>query len=82
MKTNHNLLNDIWTAGMRSGLLGLLFLAWLAIVPGRAAAEVFPADTEWLPLTQNGQGIGDPLSDGQGNGREIVGDPASPAFYF
>jgi MYXO-CTERM domain-containing protein len=46
-----------------------------------ALAATFPADADYNALTQNGQGIGDPLADGQNNGREIVGDANDPAMF-
>ncbi len=47
-----------------------------------AFAATFPLDSAWIPLTQAGLGMGDPLADGQGNGREIVGSPTDPAIYI
>jgi hypothetical protein len=38
-----------------------------------AFAATFPADNLWQPLTSAGQAVGDPTTDGKGNGREIVG---------
>ncbi|MBW2529388.1 MAG: hypothetical protein JRI23_34745 [Deltaproteobacteria bacterium] len=63
-------------------------LAWatsgsaVLTVSALALAATFPADSDYNALTQNGQGIGDPLADGQNNGREIVGDENDPAMYI
>jgi MYXO-CTERM domain-containing protein len=61
------------------------WLASLAIVSalgfsGSALAQSFPQDASWVPLTQGGVPIGDPIGDSQ-NARDIVGDAASPAAY-
>ncbi|MFM2161473.1 MAG: hypothetical protein RLZZ383_985, partial [Pseudomonadota bacterium] len=46
-----------------------------------ARASDFAAVT-WEPLTQAGVGLGDPITDGQNGGREVVGDAATPAAYW
>lgn len=45
------------------------------------AAQAFPADASWTALEQQGQGMGDPTTDGSTQGREIVGSTTHPAVY-
>src|SRR5688572_8590133 len=33
-------------------------------------AATFPATADWIPITQAGQGMADPTTDGANNGRE------------
>jgi MYXO-CTERM domain-containing protein len=40
----------------------------------KSQAATFPADSEWIPLRQAGATIGDVITDGNNNGRELVGD--------
>jgi outer membrane protein OmpA-like peptidoglycan-associated protein len=70
---------------VRFGALGLA----LAIGLGACAepeslgnlelAATFPSDASWRPLLQGGTNMGDVTTDGQNNGREIVGSSVYPA---
>jgi large repetitive protein len=63
--------------------LCLVTIACSDAPPGSARfAATFPADTDWVTITQFGIGISDPLADGQNNGREIVGDATDPAVFM
>ncbi len=59
-----------------------VILAALLGAERTAAAATFPADNVWTPITQSGVGLGDPNTDGQTGGREIVGTGATPALYI
>ncbi len=63
-------------------LVGAASLAALALVAGPANAATFPADGAWKAIQQKGTAIGDVATDGQNNGREIVGDAANPAVFI
>lgn len=57
-------------------------LATLALAASsNAFAFTFPADDAWRPLLQEGEYLDDPLGDGAGNGRDIVGDATGAAIY-
>jgi hypothetical protein len=57
-------------------------LATLALAASsNAFAFTFPADEAWRPLLQEGEYLDDPLGDGAGNGRDIVGDATGAAIY-
>lgn len=61
---------------------GLAALVVLLASAGQAGAALFPADSAWIPINQAGQPIGDPGTDGSGNGREIIGSDQFPAVYI
>ncbi len=72
---------DHWHGRSATCKLAGLAIAVALGVASPAAAATFPADDAWTPVTQAGQGIGDVTSDGQNNGREIVGSTDFPAVY-
>src|SRR4051812_6773574 len=64
--------------------LSAALIGFAALAGGErtAHAATFPADNVWTPITQSGQGLSDPQTDGQNGGREIVGTTALPALYI
>ena len=69
-------------AGFALGARLLVALGVSSVVASSSAfALTFPADSGWVPLYQAGVYLGDPTTDGQNNGREIVGDATYPAVY-
>ena len=46
------------------------------------SAVTFPQLADWNPIEQGGQGVGDVLTDGNNNGREVVGSTSQPSIYF
>lgn len=75
MKQHRPELGRIVNAALGVALSGSVLLA-----PSRASAQTFPQTAQWIPLTQNGAPIGDPLGDSQ-VARDIVGDATNPAVY-
>ena len=47
-----------------------------------AEAASFPSELEWSPLLQGNSFISDVNTDGNNNGREIVGDSTASALYM
>ncbi len=66
----------------RAPLAALSFVGAMLAAESQALAATFPVDANWKPITQGGQGLGDPGNDGSTNAREIVGDAANPALYI
>jgi MYXO-CTERM domain-containing protein len=65
-------------------------LTWLAsgcavdgpLLDLRQQAAVFPADADWVALPQSGVAMGDVETDGNNNGREVVGSATLPAAFI
>lgn len=47
-----------------------------------ADAQSFPTDASWTVVEQQSAPLGDSATDGNGGGREIVGDATNPALYL
>src|SRR5262245_50706950 len=45
-------------------------------------AVTFPPTASWIPVQQTGINMGDPVTDGANNGREVVGSAAFPAVFI
>ena len=45
-------------------------------------AVTFPPTASWIPVQQAGINMGDPVTDGAINGREVVGSAAFPAVFI
>lgn len=69
-----------FTAGFTSTIFAVTLLC--AVHVKDAYAATFPADASWIAVRQGGVALGDPATDGQVNGREIIGDAQNPAIYL
>jgi outer membrane protein OmpA-like peptidoglycan-associated protein len=67
----------------RRGIVYVLLFSLVAVLvlARRASAQSFPEDGSWTAVAQQGVAMGDPATDANGQGREIVGDAAHPALY-
>jgi MYXO-CTERM domain-containing protein len=59
----------------------VLAVAWSIAPAAQAQITTWPADGDWLPLTQDGVPIADPQGDTNPGAIDIVGDADNPAFY-
>ena len=66
----------------RRALSSIRALVTLGLLVGPSMPYAYPADADWVALMQGGVGLGDVNTDGQNNGREIVGSAADPAVYL
>ncbi len=67
---------------LKSGFVAaILAFASSVAPPAHAQVASWPADSDWLPLTQDGVPIGDPQGDTNPGSIDIVGDADRPAFY-
>jgi hypothetical protein len=53
----------------------------VALATAAAAAQTFPQDVQWTPLTCNGQVVTDAVGEVRPPAIDAVGDPADPAAY-
>ena len=67
---------------MPSPLTGPLRRAPFFTLLVASPAWAFPAEDDWEPLLQGGTAIGDVETDGNNNGREVVGSETYPAVYY
>jgi hypothetical protein len=71
---------EAWRERLRAGVAVVAGVA-AGLVTGVARAQTFPQDTQWVPLTCNGQVVTDAIGEVRPPAIDAVGAVADPAAY-